>query len=397
MTEVIVVGGVYREFCSWPEWKMVFGSGGRAAAAMCGLVDQVTLLSYASPEIVREFEPYAATYGFGLDPSQTTGEISFEYVHPMSIPSIRPRFGTIRGNGSIAAKGGLVLRFGMLEGTAVIDADTCVYDPQNAFVPEQFGANGSKARRLAIVANAGEIATLSGSRDKAAGARILLDRSKAEVVVVKSGIEGALVVTTDRATSIPAYKAGASFTIGSGDVFAAAFAAFWGAHGRSPEDSARLASMAVADYVEDRNLPIRSLEALESAVRRPLIASRDKVYLAGPFFTMAQLWQIDEAKRCLADLGMSVFSPFHEIGPGPADMVGPADIEALKKCDAVFAVLDGLDSGTIFEVGYARAVGKPVVGFAQNVVEEDLKMIDGSGCQVFRDFVTALVAVAARS
>jgi hypothetical protein len=52
-----------------------------------------------------------------------------------------------------------------------------------------------------------------------------------------------------------------------------------------------------------------------------------------------------------------------------------------------------MDSGTI----YARAVGKPVVGFAQNVVEENLKMIDGSGCQVFRDFVTALVAVAARS
>jgi hypothetical protein len=247
------------------------------------------------------------------------------------------------------------------------------------------------------VANAREIAALSGTDDKVAGARDILDRWNAEVVVVKSGLDGATIVTRDRSMSVPAFRTRSSFTIGSGDVFAAAFTAFWAIEKQDPQTAARNASLAVADYVEDRNLPIRPSTVLALSSRAPLKPDRDRVYLAGPFFTMAQRWLIDEGRRCLAEVGMKVFSPFHEIGPGPAEEVGPADIAALRECDAVFAVLDGLDSGTVFEVGYARAIGKPVVGFSQNVSEEDLKMIEGSGCTVLGDFVTAVLAVAARS
>jgi nucleoside 2-deoxyribosyltransferase len=70
--------------------------------------------------------------------------------------------------------------------------------------------------------------------------------------------------------------------------------------------------------------------------------------------------------------------------------VAPADLAALDDCDAIFAVLDGLDSGTVFEVGYARALKKPIYVVAQAVPDEDLKMVVGSGCRVFDDFVTAL-------
>jgi nucleoside 2-deoxyribosyltransferase len=85
-----------------------------------------------------------------------------------------------------------------------------------------------------------------------------------------------------------------------------------------------------------------------------------------------------------------VFSPIHDVGPGPAHLVGPADIQALEECDRVFAILDGLDAGTVFEVGYARAQGKPVYALAQAVSEENLKMVIGSHSKVFFDFVTAL-------
>jgi nucleoside 2-deoxyribosyltransferase len=78
------------------------------------------------------------------------------------------------------------------------------------------------------------------------------------------------------------------------------------------------------------------------------------------------------------------------VGAGPASQVAPADLAALEACDAVFAILDGTDSGTLFEVGYARARNKPVYALAQTVSEEDLKMVRGSGCHVFDDFVTAL-------
>ena len=44
---------------------------------------------------------------------------------------------------------------------------------------------------------------------------------------------------------------------------------------------------------------------------------------------------------------MDVFSPVHDVGPGPASEVAPVDIEQLRECDVVFAILDGLDSGTL--------------------------------------------------
>jgi nucleoside 2-deoxyribosyltransferase len=99
----------------------------------------------------------------------------------------------------------------------------------------------------------------------------------------------------------------------------------------------------------------------------------------------------------LEELGLDVFSPVHKIGPGPAQVVGPADIAAIKSCDALFAIADGLDSGTLFEIGYARALGKPVYVLAQAVSAEDLKMVEGSNCQVFDDFVSVLHHVAWRT
>jgi nucleoside 2-deoxyribosyltransferase len=56
----------------------------------------------------------------------------------------------------------------------------------------------------------------------------------------------------------------------------------------------------------------------------------------------------------------------------------------------VFAVGDGLDSGTVYEIGYARSQGKPVIVYCENETEENLKMMKGSGCFLYSDFVTAI-------
>jgi nucleoside 2-deoxyribosyltransferase len=187
------------------------------------------------------------------------------------------------------------------------------------------------------------------------------------------------------------------WTVGSGDVFAAVFAARWAVHGDSASDAAQLASRAVATYVDSMSLPVPPVEALRAMNLQEARARGGKVYLASPFFTLSQRWLVDEARRCLTELGLDVFSPVHDIGPGPAEAVAPADLAALDDCDAVFAILDGLDSGTLFEVGHARAKSKPVYALAQTVSEEDLKMVVGSGCRVFDDFVTALHHVAWRT
>ncbi|MEI5668369.1 PfkB family carbohydrate kinase [Bosea sp. CCNWLW174] len=337
-------------------------------------------------------------YGFDFVPDSAPQRITFDYVHPLSVPVIRPALVQITALPPLSAEGDVVLRFGMLEGTAVVSAHTCIYDPQSAFSPERFSANGSRAERLAVVANRSEIQAMGGAGDIGAAARAIIAAENAEVVVVKCGADGAVIVCPDGANySVPAYRSDGAFTIGSGDVFAAVFAASWGVQGKSPAEAAHLASLAVSEYVGSRALPSRQPEQLAASTSIKLVAQPGEVYLAGPFFSMSQRWLIEEARRCLAEVGMTVLSPFHDIGPGPAGEVAPADIAALQKCDVVFAVLEGLDSGTLFEVGYARAIGKPVYGFAQTVAYEDLKMVIGTGCIVHSDFTTAIHHLAWRA
>lgn len=389
MSALLVVGGVYRERCIWPDWRRTFGSAGRAASAVASLVDSVEVLTPAPPEVAAEYEAEARLDGVKVRLAPAAPSLLFDYVHGLSTPTISPAPAAPPPPGVFDTAAPVVLRFGMLEASARVRAEMCVYDPQSAFGPEAFAANGSHAARLAVVGNRGEVSALGGNPDPVSAAGSML-ASGTEVVVVKAGSAGAYVVTGSGVRTVPARLTYNVWPIGSGDVFAAAFTVAWALDGRPPEEAADFASYAVADYVESMSLPISP--ALRSArpPRQPVTAKGGRVYLAGPFFSMGQRWLVDEARRGLRELGMQVFSPLHDIGRGAAHEVAPADIAALKGCGSVLALLDGLDSGTLFEVGYARAIGLPVYGLAQVTSEEDLKMVTGSGCQVFTDFVTCL-------
>lgn len=389
MTTLAIAGGVYHERVIWPSWDQIFGSAGRAAAALSGHVDSVTLHTYARPDTAEAFRPYAKQYSFSFHPVDADQTISFEYVHSLAPPVVTPSIRRIRCNRPFELAAENVLRFGMMEGSAVVRAERCVYDPQSPINPEPFAENGSQAQALAIVANQSEIVALAGIADPLSAARKLLSDG-ATVVVVKSGPEGALLVTGNSETQLPAYQTQRTWTVGSGDVFTAHFAARWAVHGDDPVRAADIASRAVADYVESMALPSPSVNSLLSSNRQPARVANGRIYLASPFFTLSQRWLVDEARRALLEFGLDVFSPVHDVGAGPAQTVAPADLAALSDCDAVFAVLDGQDSGTVFEIGYARALKKPVYVLAQTVPEEDLKMISGSDCRVFDDFVTAL-------
>ncbi len=306
----------------------------------------------------------------------------------MSTPNLFPSMNRIIKHQEISVSADSVLRFGMMEGTACVSAQRCVYDPQSAFDPEPFSANGSYAEHLAVVANRTEVLDLGCAEDPIDGAKRLI-RTGAEVVVLKCGVEGCYVVTASDTVHVPPSRSEFVWSVGSGDIFAAMFAARWGVHGDSAVDAARLASAAVAVYANTRGLPMSTVAELQRDTV-PVRSVGGRAYLAGPFFTVSQRWLVDEVRHGLRNVGMDVFSPAHDIGPGPAAEVAPADIEALAKCDVVFAILDGLDSGTLFEVGYARALGKPVYAFSQTVSTEDLKMIEGSDCRVYDDLVTAI-------
>lgn len=388
MSSLDVVGGVYREVCLANDWEQIFGSAGRAASALKNHVDEVNLWTYATKDMAWLFEGYAATYGFTFLPIEAPQAISFEYVHSLSDVVMRPSREFIEQLPPIEVTCEAVLRFGMAESSAKVVADRCVYDPQSELIPEQFGANGSHAKHLAIVANEAEIRLLGAASDALEAARNLL-LGGCDVVVVKAGPKGAFVVAEDGVNHIPAYRTNFVWTLGTGDVFAAIFAAQWAANKTAPQFAAEAASRAVAEYVETMNVEIPALAALFGKDRPVVGCPPGKAYVAAPFFNLPQRWMLEESVKYLKAFGLEVFSPFHEVGVG-GDEVAQSDLKGLESCDRVFALADGLDSGTLFELGYATRLKIPIYVFTQSESAQSLVMLSGTGCRLIPDFVTAI-------
>ncbi len=87
---------------------------------------------------------------------------------------------------------------------------------------------------------------------------------------------------------------------------------------------------------------------------------------------------------------MKVFSPWHDVGHGIASEVVSKDLQALEQSAIVFAILDGLDSGTLFEIGYAVKKGIPIIGYVESESSESIKMLEGTNCLLERDLTTSL-------
>ena len=186
------------------------------------------------------------------------------------------------------------------------------------------------------------------------------------------------------------------FTVGSGDIFVAAFALAWGKEGMSPLEAADYASLSVAQYVESETRELRPVAEAPQMSRLPVHLAGGSVYLAGPFRELGQRVVINEARKALLGMGVNVFSPVHDIGHGPAEQVVQKDLKAIQDCDAVLAIVSGSSPGTLFEVGYAVALAKPVFCVAQNLRSNDIKLPQGAGCVVHEDLISALHLLAWR-
>lgn len=97
-----------------------------------------------------------------------------------------------------------------------------------------------------------------------------------------------------------------------------------------------------------------------------------KIYQAGPLFTEGeQMWH-KHCKAILESHGHEVIWPFElftqedviEWGADAPKRIMEIDKEALEKCKIVVALLDGpmVDDGTAWEIGYAYAQNKPIIG-----------------------------------
>lgn len=380
---MIVAGGVYLEICVSPASVSLFGPGGRAALGLADLSHRVELHAFQPAALAEDVFPNFEPFGVDVRLYPCSDRIGFKYLYPLAKPRITPV--PLPKAGTITVAGQHILRFGCLEGDFRIEANCAVYDPQSAVEPARFGANGSRADKLAVVLNRAELLSSTGLDQVEDAARALLDRDGAQVVVVKSGPYGALVFEPGiAAVAVPAYQTQAIYKIGSGDVFSAAFAHYWSEARLSPAEAARLASLHAADYVETRLIPFRSPPPDRQPVSVP---AKRSVAVSTASGGASAAWLRDEAMSALADLSVE------------AEMVEAGDIDALDQARAggssiLFVLMQCADVNLTRLIQAALAARMSVVIYTELTHSEDEDAFARTGCRVERELTAALYQVA---
>ena len=91
-----------------------------------------------------------------------------------------------------------------------------------------------------------------------------------------------------------------------------------------------------------------------------------KIYFAAPLFDDMELRRNAEECAKLEEAGYEVYLPQRDAGEAavgaPRNRLFYDDVTHVKKCDILIAYIDGRvpDEGTVFEIGMAFALGKPI-------------------------------------
>lgn len=112
-----------------------------------------------------------------------------------------------------------------------------------------------------------------------------------------------------------------------------------------------------------------------------------KIYLAGPdVFEKDAIAQGEALKKLCKDFGFKGLFPLdnviHEDEPEKmAEAIRMANIKLIHEADIVMANLSPFrgfepDSGTVYEVGFAEALGKPVFGYTSDLSTLKDRLID---------------------
>jgi pfkB family carbohydrate kinase/nucleoside 2-deoxyribosyltransferase-like protein len=392
---VIVLGGIYRERCLFPAADDIVGSGLRGAALLRSVCPNIRLVG--AVDATTKAAADAVIGGLELDAElvERNEPVEFSYFTPLSTPALN---GGRSHAAAITVEDDAAMVFRMVERAELrVRAERVVLDPQQPRDLEPIDLDWIERDALAIVANRSETATLGDAtpdrplegEQLVQAARRILDRYRAEVVVVKRGAQGAVVVTTGDAVDVGPFPTMHVYPIGSGDAFASAFAWAWAVDRRDPVEAARTASRVAAEWCAHARLTIPTETFAVPETTGELSPRPCRVYVAAPFFSLAERWLVELVRDALRSLGATVFSPCHDVGSG-GDEVARADIKGLEGCESVLALLDGDDPGTIFEAGWAGARDIPVVAFAREPDAEGGKMLRGTGAELHNDLSTAV-------
>jgi len=95
-----------------------------------------------------------------------------------------------------------------------------------------------------------------------------------------------------------------------------------------------------------------------------------QAYIAGPLFNEGERWFDEQIEHIAAEVGFDAFLPHRNDKEGKIKSkanilaIFAEDVDAIDRSDMVIANLNGIttDDGTSWELGYAYAKGKHLVG-----------------------------------
>lgn len=349
--------------------------------ALTSLVDGVSLDAFASEDDADVREHFSAA-GIALTLHRSATAVEFHYLHSLAKPRLQPM--EVPHADTVEVHHECVLRFGCVEGDFRCIADTAVYDPQSS-QPVAFHANGSQARRLALVANRGEFEGLSGLPFAPKSAADFVRSAKLQCLAVKAGADGCWVFDHEGAVErVPAYRSRAVTKIGSGDVFSAAFAYYWAIAGKDAAPAADAASRHVADYVEDRLLPLGKVPRASEPAPRP--TRRRTAMLIAPTEGLLGDWLVSEATASLAEVGIDVGGIFRTHTANLASRMRDADM-------LVLLLIDGLGWGAQ-ACAVAADAARPVFALVGKDDDDLVAAATAAGAVVHPDLATLAYASA---
>jgi len=108
-----------------------------------------------------------------------------------------------------------------------------------------------------------------------------------------------------------------------------------------------------------------------------------KIYIAGPLCTKENREFLEELDKMCKEMGFATFLPHRDCGlyegdNGRIEEIAKRDLEEIKECDVMIGVLNGIcvGAGTAWEMGYAQAIGKRVIGLkSDRSIEESISDI----------------------
>ena len=97
-----------------------------------------------------------------------------------------------------------------------------------------------------------------------------------------------------------------------------------------------------------------------------------KAYIAGKLWEMKDRVKVEEIDKVCKGLGMKTFLPHRDAGIYDEGMdplpIFKKDRDMIDWCDVMVALIDweGISSGTAWELGYAYAKNKPIIGVVED-------------------------------